>query len=82
MSEVALDWKDISDELERTYTFPGGHELTIRNPSKLSVKSPLFGEVGGGSHRIADMDGNGHYISYGWLGISWKVKPGSPAVAF
>lgn len=82
MTEATLDWKDISDEQERTYTFPGGHEVTIVNPVKLSIKAPLFVTVGGGSHRVADADGNGHYIPYGWLKISWKVKPGRPAVTF
>jgi hypothetical protein len=72
------DWKDINDEKQRTYTFPGGHQVTVYAPSKLAVKSKSNGD----SHRIEDKFGNGHYIPAGWLMISWKVKDGSPAVAF
>lgn len=78
MSEVVLDWKDISDEKSRTYTFAGDNTVTVYAPSKLSVKSKPNGD----SHRIADVFGNGHYIPAGWLMISWTVKEGKPAVAF
>lgn len=78
MSEVALDWKDISDEKRRTYTFPGGHTVTVHSPNKLAVKSKPNGD----SHRIADVFGNGYYIPSGWLMISWQVKDGKPAMAF
>lgn len=80
--EGANAWLDISHEERRTYTFPGGHQVTVNRPMKLATKEPRVGVAGGGSHRIADADGNGHYIPAGWIKISWVVKPGSPPVSF
>jgi hypothetical protein len=80
--EGAGPWLDISDEERRTYTFPGGHQVTVFKPVQLACKNPPAGVAGGGSHRIADEEGNGHYIPHGWIKISWAVKPGRPAVRF
>jgi len=80
-----LDWKDISDEQWRSYTFPtesGLATITVHNPKLLSIKAPLFGKTGGGSHRIVCMDGSSYYITYGWLSINWQVKDGKEPFAF
>jgi len=66
-----LVFKDISSELERTYTFPGGDRVNILRPLALHVSTS-------GGHRIYAEDGTSHYIQSGWLAITWKVKPGQP----
>lgn len=72
-----LDWKDISDELERTYFFPGGGEVTVPSPLQLNVKTKATGD----SHRII-ADGASYYIPTGWIAIRWRVKAGAVPVAF
>lgn len=74
-------WHDLSDEEFRTYKFPTG-EVTIIRPSKLKVTPPAPGSFGGGSHRVLDDQGFSHYIPYGWLQITWKVKEGREPFAF
>lgn len=72
----ALEWKDISMEEWRRYTFPNGDEVLIEAPLKLNVSAS-------GGHRVASADGNGHYIPKGWLHLEWKNKPGvTEAVSF
>jgi hypothetical protein len=66
---------DISTEMVRTYTFPGGDKVTIRWPLKLHVSASR-------GHRIVDAAGKGHYIPFGWIHIEWEVKPGAPVISF
>jgi hypothetical protein len=73
---------DISGELFRVYTFPGGETLRVDEPNLLWVKvssDPLL--AGKQSHRIALRNGNGVYVRAGWLAIEWHNRPGQPAVA-
>lgn len=70
-----LDFSDVSTEEERTYTFPGGHTVTITEPLKLNVSKS-------GGHRLFAADGVSHYVPAGWLGLSWKTKPGAPHFVF
>lgn len=74
---TTLDWKDISDETERTYFFPNGAEVTIVGPLQLNVKTKANGD----SHRIVSANGS-YYIPVGWIAIRWKVKQGATPVAF
>lgn len=69
---------DISGELFRVYTFPGGHEIMVNEPATLWVKSKSTGD----SHRIALANGRGVYIPAGWLKIEWANKDGQPPVAW
>jgi len=61
---------DISSEKFRTYVFPGGDEVTIKNPLQLS-----FSAAG---HRLFDGEGVSHYIPKGWIHLKWEVKSGQP----
>ena len=61
---------DITTESQRTYVFPGGHEVVINCPSFLSVSA--------GGHRLLDADGTSHYIPKGWIHLKWKVWPTEP----
>lgn len=61
-----LDWKDISHEIYRTYTFViEGHrvDITIRNPVKLNVSKS-------GGHRILDAKNVSHYIPFKWIHLA------------
>jgi hypothetical protein len=69
---------DISGELYRDYTFPGGTVITVEAPATLWVKRSEKGD----SHRIALANGHGVYIPAGWLKIEWANKPGQPPVAW
>jgi hypothetical protein len=70
-----MNWKDISVELERTYTFPGGEKVTIFGPTRLAVSDS-------GGHRIVDAANHGHYIPPKWIHIEWIVPAGAdPVVA-
>ncbi len=71
---------DLSGELYRVYTFPGGERIRVDEPATLWVKPST--ETGKHSHRIALVNGNGVYIPAGWLKIEWKNKPGQPPVAW
>ncbi len=62
------DWKDISAEAWREYTFPGGSIYRIERPEQLAVKTT---PDNGDSHRIVCADGVCHYIPRGWIGIRW-----------
>lgn len=65
----ALKFKDISTEVSRTYTFPGGETVTIADPLGLNVSES-------GGHRIEDGAGVAHYIPAGWIHLTWTVKHG------
>lgn len=67
--------QDISNEEFRVYTYANGATLTIHSPEELYV-------LPNGSHRIVDESGLTHRPTPGWLGISWKPRPGTPAFSF
>lgn len=69
------DWKEISAEGWREYTFPGGHTYRIEGPKLLAVK---YTAGRGDSHRIVCMDGTCHYVPSGWIGIKWTGRDGNP----
>lgn len=73
INESSLEFKDISSEIEREYTFPNGNKLMIKGPLYLHVSNS-------GGHRLYDNDGYCHYIQpeQGWS-IKWKVKEGKPS---
>lgn len=73
LNESGLDFKDISSELERTYTFPNGNTYYIKEPLFLHVSAS-------GGHRLYSADGLCHYVQprEGWA-ISWKVREGKPS---
>lgn len=62
----------ISSEEYRVYAYAGGATFTIVAPVTLHV-------LPSGSHRVIDAAGVTHRPERGWLGISWKPKPGEPA---
>ena len=66
--------KDISMELRRTYTWGYGAQVVIERPVTLHVSEH--------GHRIADADGNGHYIPNGWVHLKWETKPGAAPLSF
>lgn len=61
---------DISSEQTRCYTFPGGEQVLISSPLKLSVST--------GGHRLFDAAGISHYIPKGWIHLCWQAKAGQP----
>ena len=71
----ALEFRDITTELYRTYKFPGNEFVTIENPIAINVSKS-------GGHRIVDNQGKSHYIPAGYLAITWKVKDGQPNFVF
>ena len=70
-----LEFKDLSDEKFRVYTYPGGDTVEIIEPRKLNVSDS-------GGHRIFDAAGNSWYIPSGWISLRWNVKTGMPHFAF
>jgi hypothetical protein len=68
LNESTNKFVDISSEEYRTYVFPGGDEVTIQRPLKLSVSA--------GGHRLFDEGGISHYIPKGWIHLHWKAKDG------
>jgi hypothetical protein len=70
-----MEFKDISDEVHRTYEFPGGDIVTIIDPIKINVSKS-------GGHRILDAAGTSHYIPPKWIHLKWTVKGDSPAFVF
>ncbi len=68
-----MEFKDISTETRRTYTFPDGAKVTIEGPLSLNV-SPS------GGHRIADRQRHGHYVPAGWIHLEWEVAEGATVV--
>ncbi len=69
------DFTDISSEVSRQYTFPGGPTVTINHPYRIHVSSS-------GGHRIEDTLGVSHYIPAGWVHLSWQTREGCPAFVF
>lgn len=61
---------DIDTEIKRTYLFPSGLEIVIKNPLKLCVKE--------NGHRVWDANNVSHYIPKGWVHLYWEVKDGCP----
>jgi len=64
-----VDFKDISTESYREYTFPGGDIITIESPVVLHVSES-------GGHYIVDNEGIAHYIPYKWIELSWDNETG------
>ena len=58
------EWKDISSETFREYTFPGGEQIRINAPVKLWVRPS-------GSHCVIDKNGLTHWVSSKFLSITW-----------
>lgn len=69
-NESDLEFTDISSEIARTYTFPGGDTVKIVNPKQLNVSAA-------GGHRIFAEDGC-HYVPAGWVHLHWTVRDGAP----
>ncbi len=65
-----FDWRDITNETERTYHFPDGSKFTIKEPEAVAFKPP-YKEWAGGSHRIVDKEMVCYFIPAGWVAISW-----------
>lgn len=70
-----MEFKDLSDEIYRTYEFPDGKIVKIYKPLKLNVSKS-------GGHRVLDEKGISHYIPAGWIHLQWKVKDGKSPFAF
>ena len=68
-NESGLDFKDISSEVECTYTFPSGQQVRVEGPQRLNVSAS-------GGHRIYAADGC-HYVPAGWVHLRWTVKEGA-----
>ncbi len=64
--------KNITSEKRRVYTWPDGAQVVIENPAVLIVSES--------GHRIADDEGNGHYVPNGWIHLMWINEPGAPAI--
>jgi len=69
-----MEFKDISDEQYREYTFVGGEKVRIEG-IKLNVSDS-------GGHRIEDKYGISHYIPFKWIQLTWVPKEGKPNFAF
>lgn len=63
---------DISSESYRIYTYANGSQFRIDSPETLHV-------LASDNHRVIDADGVTHRPTRGWVGISWKPRPGAPA---
>lgn len=70
INQSSNSFVDISSEVFRSYTFPGGDVIRIDNPLKLSVST--------GGHRLFDENGQSHYIPKGWIHLCWTAKSGQP----
>jgi len=66
-----LEFVDISAEMLRTYTFPGGDKIEIDRPQYLHVSAS-------GGHRIMDHHNDGHYVPAGFIHVSWRPNEGKP----
>lgn len=69
-NESGLDFRNISSELWREYTFGDRQTVRIDKPLKLYVSD--------NGHRILDADGVSHYIPFGWVHLKWQAKDGEP----
>jgi len=72
INESGLEFKDISSEKEREYTFPTGKKLYIGKPLYLNVSES-------GGHRLYTQDKWCYYVQpkESWY-IRWKVRKGQP----
>ena len=69
-----MEFKDISVERFRVYTFPGGETVRIDRPQEIAVSE--------NGHRIRDLLGRGHYVPAGWVHLEWEVFEGKPTFVF
>ncbi|MCK0097495.1 hypothetical protein MWU60_18100 [Yoonia sp. F2084L] len=69
-NESGLEFKDISSEQWREYTFSDGQSVRIELPLKLYVSE--------NGHRLLDTAGVSHYIPLSWIHLKWQVKDGLP----
>lgn len=73
-----MEFKDISNEFHRTYTFFKEGQLvkiTIDLPMKVNVSES-------GGHRVLDSQGVSHYIPSGWIHLEWKVVKDTEPFSF
>lgn len=63
---------DISSEEYRLYTYPDGSKFRIEAPLRVFVTES-------GSHRVIDAAGLTHRPTPGYIGLTWKSRPGEPA---
>jgi hypothetical protein len=54
-------------EASRTYTFPGGEQITLHEVTHLLVRES-------GTHRLRTKDGKLHIVPTGWLHIEIDAK--------
>lgn len=71
INESGLEFKDISHQKYRVYTFPGREHVRIDNPTHLNISAS-------GGHRLLDASGKSHYVPFGWIHIEWESKEGCP----
>lgn len=72
---METDFKPLTDEQWREYTFPSGAKVKIEAPQKLNVSKS-------GGHRVLDGAGVSHYVPAGWIHLCWQVKEGHPPFLF
>jgi hypothetical protein len=65
-NDSGLDFKDISSEQWREYTFSDGQAVRIEKPIKLYASD--------NGHRILDAQG----VPLGWIHLKWLAKDGEP----
>jgi hypothetical protein len=70
-NQSGLTFVDIDSERARTYRWKDGSEVNIDQRLKLNVSKS-------GGHRIFDAHGKSHYVSPGWVHLSWVAKEGQP----
>jgi hypothetical protein len=70
INKSELEFKDVSAEASREYTFESGVSVLIIEPLKLNVSAS-------GGHRIFDASGDSHYVPSGWIHLRWTAKPGA-----
>jgi hypothetical protein len=76
-----LEFRDISAELWRTYVYPDGSEVTIKHPVAVAL-THTSKPFGGGSHRVVDRDGIGHYVPSGWNHLFWDNSAGDERISW
>lgn len=66
-----MEFKDISNEKYREYTFFKEGELC-----KLRIDKPQWLNYNpkSGGHRIVDAKGMSHYVPGGWIHLTWDAK--------
>lgn len=69
-NESGLKFEDVSSELERTYFFPSGYEVTIELPQFQHIDQK-------GNHIIFDADGTMHVVAPDWFYMRWETKEGA-----